>query len=65
MTEEIQKIEGTFVDGEILETINDIINACGNIPLKQKVSMLFLSIDYIFENNKELMPAFSDRVTIH
>lgn len=52
-------------DREMEDTIHQIILACGIRPLKEKVSLLYLSIDYIFEHNKELIPAFCDEVTIH
>lgn len=52
-------------DREMEDTIHQIILACGIRPLKEKVSLLYLTIDYIFENNKELIPSFCDEVTIH
>ncbi len=50
---------------EIEDTIHQIILACGIRPLKEKVTLLYLTIDYIFEHNKELIPAFCDEVTVH
>lgn len=52
-------------DREIEDTIHQIILACGVRPLKEKVSLLYLAIDYIFEHNKELIPLFCDEITLH
>lgn len=32
-----------------------IIEACGERPLKEKVSIILLAVDYIFDNHKELL----------
>ena len=50
---------------EFEDRIHQIILACGPLSLKEKVSMLYLSIDYIFEHNPELMPLFTDEISIH
>lgn len=47
------------------DLFHQIILACGVRPLKEKVTILYLTIDYIFEHNKELIPAFCDEITIH
>ena len=65
MTEENEKWNDIMLTREIEDTIHQIILACGVRPLKEKVTMLYLSIDYIFEHNKELMPLFCDQVSIH
>lgn len=65
MTDEIEEMNKIVVDQEMEDTFHQIILACGIRPLKEKVSILYLTIDYIFANNKELIPAFCDEVTIH
>jgi hypothetical protein len=65
MTEENDNPGSLSLDREIEDTIHQIILACGIRPLKEKVSLLYLSIDYIFEHNKELMPLFCDEITLH
>lgn len=53
------------LDKEIEGVVFQVIQACGVRPLKEKVSLLYLTIDYIFAHNKELVPLFSDLVTLH
>lgn len=65
MTDEIEEMNKIEVDREMEDTFHQIILACGVRPLKEKVSILYLTIDYIFENNKELIPLFGDMVTLH
>lgn len=65
MTEEIENMKAMALDREIEDTIHQIILACGTRPFKEKVTMLYLTIDYIFEQNKHLIPLFSDLVTLH
>jgi hypothetical protein len=52
-------------DREMEDTIHQIILACGIRPLKEKVSLLYLTIDYIFSHNKDLIPSFQDKITLH
>jgi len=65
MTEEKDDKRSLSKDREIEDRIHQIILACGTRPLKEKVSLLYLSIDYIFEHNKELIPDFCDEITFH
>lgn len=57
--------EMTSLDKEIEDVIHQIILACGVRPLKEKVSLLYMTIDYIFTHNKELLPLFTEEVTLH
>lgn len=50
---------------EIEDTIHNIILACGVRPLKEKVSLLYLSIDYIYAHNNYLIPLLTDTVSLH
>lgn len=43
------------LEGEIEDTIHQVILACGERPLKEKVTMLYLTVDYIFQHNRELI----------
>lgn len=65
MTEEIDKMNDIAFNREMEDTMCKIILACGVRPLKEKVTLLYLTIDYIFQNNKELVPEFDDEITIH
>lgn len=65
MTEEIERMSILALEREIEDQIHQIILACGTRPLKEKVTLLYLTIDYIFEHNKEMMPLFSDLITVH
>ena len=65
MTDELEKMSQMAFDREVEDTIHQIILACGVRPLKEKVTLLYLTIDYIFEHNKELIPVFADHITLH
>lgn len=65
MTEEAKKEHTLSEAREIEDTIHQIVLACGVRPLKEKVSLLYLTVDYIFEHNKELVPLFCDEITLH
>jgi len=65
MTGEEGKISQMEFDIETQETINQIILACGVRPLQEKISLLYLTIDYIFHHNPHLKPKMSDNITIH
>lgn len=65
MTEENDKIDQRMFDREMEDIFAQIILACGVRPLKEKVSILLLTVDYIYANNKELEPCFSDEITLH
>ena len=54
MTAENDKQDMINADREIEDRIANIILACGSVPLKDKVSMLYLAISYIFDNNKDI-----------
>lgn len=56
MREEMEKMESIALNREIEDTISQIILACGKSTLKEKVTLLYLAIDFIFEHNKELIP---------
>jgi len=60
-----EEMELVAFNREIEDTIGQIILACGSRPLKEKVTLLYLAIDFIFEHNKELIPLFCDEVTVH
>lgn len=53
------------LDREIEDQIAQVVMSCGPIPLKEKVSLLFLVIDYIFAHNEDIMPSFEDEITLH
>jgi hypothetical protein len=55
----------TSLDKEIEDVIHQIILACGVRQLKEKVSLLYMTIDYIFTHNKKLLPLFTEEVTLH
>ena len=63
--EQQDKINEIMLTREIENTIHQIILACGKRPLKEKISLLYLSIDYIFENNKELDFKMFETITFH
>jgi hypothetical protein len=68
MTEENESYEPQDtlnLSKEIEDTIHNIILACGARPLKEKVSLLFLSIDYIYAHNNHLIPLLTDTVSLH
>ncbi len=65
MREKMEKMDQIALDREMEDTFGQIILACGLRPLKEKVTLLLLTIDYIFEHNKELIPSFCDKVTVH
>ena len=65
MTDEIEEMNMMALDKEIEDTIHQIILACGVRPLKEKVTFLHLTIDYIYAHNKELEPSFDDLITLH
>jgi len=65
MTETNEKEHELNLTRDMEDRIHQIILACGVCPLKEKVSLLYLSIDYIFNHNKELAIQFSDEVTLH
>lgn len=65
MTEDPNKVSTMNIDRAMEETIHQIILACGQISLKEKVRMLYRTIDYIFIHNPELIPVFCDQETIH
>ena len=65
MSEEKGKTNLMALDKEIEDTIHGIILACGTRPLKEKVTLLYLTINYIYAHNKELEPSFKDLITIH
>lgn len=52
-------------DNEIEQTIHGIMCACGSMTNKDKVTILYLTIDRIFKNNPELSPKMDDVLTIH
>lgn len=53
------------LDKEIEDTIAQIILACGVRPLKEKISLLYLTIEYIFAHNAGIAPLFTDTITFH
>jgi hypothetical protein len=63
--DELERMNQIAFDREMEDTFHQIILACGVRPLKEKVSILYLTIDYIFANNKELIPLFTDEVSVH
>lgn len=65
MTEEIEKMNRIAFNREMEDTMCKIILACGVRPLKEKVTLLYLTIDYIYDNNKHLIPKPHDKITIH
>lgn len=65
MNDQIEKMNEIILTREVEDTIGQIILACGIRPLKEKVTLLYLTIDYIFEHNVELRPVFCDEVIIH
>lgn len=65
MTDKKDKMDQINYDREMEDIFHEIIKACGVRPLKEKVSLLYLTIDYIFANNKELVPHFNDKITVH
>jgi len=65
MTDEIEEMNKMVFDREMEDTFHQIILACGVRPLKEKVTILYLTIDYIYANNKELRPSFDDLITLH
>lgn len=65
MTVKLEDMNLVSLDKETEDTIHQIILACGIRPLKEKVNLLFLTVDYIFFHNKELMPLFTDEVSLH
>jgi len=64
-SEEYKLRDSLNLSREIEDTIHQIILACGVRPLKEKISLLFLSIDYIYAHNNELIPLFTDTITLH
>lgn len=62
MTDEMEQIA---LEREIEDTMGQIILSCGKRPLKEKVTLLLLTVDYIFANNKELLQLFCNQATIH
>jgi hypothetical protein len=65
MTDDYEAQDTLSLNRETEDLIHQIIMACGVRPLKEKVSILYLSIDYIFAHNKDLLSIFCDEVTIH
>lgn len=65
MTAEEDKANQIALNREIEDTIHQVILACGVRPLKEKVSILYLTIDYIFQYSKDLSPKLDDKITIH
>jgi hypothetical protein len=65
MTEDTDKMDQIMFERETEDAIAQIILACGKRQLKEKVTLLYLTIDYIFEHNKELIPYFCDEKSLH
>jgi hypothetical protein len=65
MTEQNDKTGIEDLNRETEDLIHQIILACGKRPLKEKVSFLYLTIDYIFHHNKDLQASFDDKITFH
>lgn len=53
-----KEIKGVHVI-DVDEIIQKILLACGDCSVKEKVTLLFKTIDFLFENNPELIPAFT------
>lgn len=65
VTKEIDKMNMIALNREIEDTIHQIILACGVRSLKEKVTLLYLTIDYIFDHNPCLKPSLTDEIIIH
>ncbi len=65
MTETNDNDKVVYLNKDDEDMIHQIIMACGKRPLKEKVSLLYLSVDYIFQHNKELQEQLSETVTLH
>ena len=65
MAEYKENISTLSIDREMEDRLGQIILACGNCSVKEKVSLLYLSIEFIFEHNKELIPVLCDEASIH
>jgi hypothetical protein len=65
MREQMEKMDQIALDREVEDTFGQIILACGVRPLKEKVTLLLLTVDYILENNKQLLQFFKQKETLH
>jgi hypothetical protein len=60
-----QKSRGVVINSEVKKTIKHVIDACGNRTAKDKVNILYLTIDHLFEQHKNLRLQFCDFLTVY
>jgi len=65
MTETKTAIGNVKESNELDAIFGDILQACGNRTMKEKISILYLTIDHIFQQHPEYSHLLDEKVIIH
>ena len=65
MAETYKRLEIVKNCDALEKTFQDILDACGDRTVKEKISLLHLTIDHLYRNNKEYVHLSEDQVSVH